>query len=104
MAHALLEDGTWVDEIPDGNGHSIDAVRYAVMDYVLRGWRRGFFDMKKDGAENLLGVEGDTPSGLSVARALAAVVPRLAFRHGNGARLGGDGGEMARWRAIAGLE
>ena len=30
-------DGTWVDEIPDGNDHSIDAVRYAVMDDVLRG-------------------------------------------------------------------
>ena len=25
-------DGTWVDEIPDGNDHSIDAVRYAMMD------------------------------------------------------------------------
>ena len=34
-------DGTWVDEIPDGNDHSIDAVRYAMMDDVLRGWRRG---------------------------------------------------------------
>lgn len=33
-------DGTWVDEIPDGNDHSIDAVRYAVMDDVLRR-RRG---------------------------------------------------------------
>lgn len=31
------KDGTWVDEIPDGNDHSIDAVRYAVMDDVLRG-------------------------------------------------------------------
>jgi PBSX family phage terminase large subunit len=30
-------DGTWLDEIPDGNDHSIDAVRYAVMDDVLRG-------------------------------------------------------------------
>ena len=30
-------DGTWIDEIPDGNDHSIDAVRYAVMDDVLRG-------------------------------------------------------------------
>lgn len=30
-------DGTWVDEIPDGNDHSIDAVRYAVIDDVLRG-------------------------------------------------------------------
>lgn len=30
-------DGTWVDEIPDGNDHSIDVVRYAVMDDVLRG-------------------------------------------------------------------
>lgn len=35
-------DGTWVDEIPDGNDHSIDAVRYAVMDDVLRGGRRGY--------------------------------------------------------------
>lgn len=32
-------DGTWVDEIPDGNDHSIDAVRYAVMGDVLRGLR-----------------------------------------------------------------
>lgn len=30
-------DGTWVDEIPDGNDHSIDAVRYAMMGDVLRG-------------------------------------------------------------------
>lgn len=30
-------DGTWVDEIPDGNDHPIDAVRYAVMDNVPRG-------------------------------------------------------------------
>ena len=25
-------DGTWVDDIPDGSDHSIDAVRYAMMD------------------------------------------------------------------------
>lgn len=31
------KDGRWVDEIPDGNDHSIDAVRYAVMDDVIRG-------------------------------------------------------------------
>lgn len=30
-------DGTRVDDIPDGNDHSIDAVRYAMMDDVLRG-------------------------------------------------------------------
>ena len=30
-------DGTWIDDIPDGNYHSIDAVRYAMMDDVLRG-------------------------------------------------------------------
>ena len=36
-------DGTWVDEMPDGNDHSIDAVRYVVMDDVLRG-RRGLLD------------------------------------------------------------
>lgn len=29
--------GTWVDEIPDGNDHSIDTVRYTVRDDVLRG-------------------------------------------------------------------
>lgn len=27
----------WIDDIPDGNDHSIDAVRYAVMEDVLRG-------------------------------------------------------------------
>ena len=31
------KDGTWIDDIPDGNEHSIDAVRYAMMDDVLRG-------------------------------------------------------------------
>lgn len=31
------KDGNWIDEIPDGNDHSIDAVRYAMMDDVLRG-------------------------------------------------------------------
>ena len=30
-------DGTWLDDIADGNDHSIDAVRYAMMDDVLRG-------------------------------------------------------------------
>ena len=35
--YARDRDGTWVDDIPDGNDHSIDAVRYAVMDDVLRG-------------------------------------------------------------------
>ena len=30
-------DGTWVDEIPDGNDRSIDAVRHAAMDDVLGG-------------------------------------------------------------------
>lgn len=30
-------DGTWKDEIPDGNDRSIDAIRYAMMDDVLRG-------------------------------------------------------------------
>lgn len=29
--------GTWVDEIPDGNDHSVNAVRYAMMGDVLRG-------------------------------------------------------------------
>ena len=29
-------DGEWLDEIPDGNDHSIDAVRYAMMDDILR--------------------------------------------------------------------
>ena len=27
-------DGSWVYEIPDGNDHSIDAVRFAMMYYV----------------------------------------------------------------------
>jgi phage terminase large subunit len=30
-------EGNWIDEILDGNDHSIDAVRYAMMDDVLRG-------------------------------------------------------------------
>lgn len=30
-------DGNWLDEIPDGNDHSIDAIRYAMMDDVPRG-------------------------------------------------------------------
>lgn len=30
-------DSTWLDEIPDGNDHGIDAVRYAMMGDVLRG-------------------------------------------------------------------
>lgn len=30
-------DGTWIDEIPDGNDHSIDAVRCTMMEDVLRG-------------------------------------------------------------------
>lgn len=37
LVDLLGRDGTWVDEIPDGNDHSIDAVRYAMMDDVLRG-------------------------------------------------------------------
>ena len=28
------KEGNWIDEIPDGNDHSIDAVRYAAMDDV----------------------------------------------------------------------
>ena len=35
--YARGKDGTWIDDIPDGNDHSIDAVRYAMMDDVLRG-------------------------------------------------------------------
>ena len=30
-------DGSWIDEIPDGQDHSIDAVRYSLMDDILRG-------------------------------------------------------------------
>lgn len=30
-------DETWIDEIPDGNSHSIDAVRYAMLGDILRG-------------------------------------------------------------------
>ena len=29
--------GNWLDIIPDGDDHSIDAIRYAMMDDVLRG-------------------------------------------------------------------
>ena len=31
------KEGNWIDDIPDGNDHSIDAVRYAMMDDILRG-------------------------------------------------------------------
>ena len=31
------KEGNWIDDIPDDNGHSIDAVRYAMMDDVLGG-------------------------------------------------------------------
>lgn len=30
-------DGVWLDEIPDEDDHSIDAVRYAMTEDVLRG-------------------------------------------------------------------
>ena len=30
-------DGSWIGEIPDGNYHSIDAIRYAMMDDISRG-------------------------------------------------------------------
>lgn len=35
--YAKDRDGAWIDEIPDGNDHSIDACRYMVMDNVIRG-------------------------------------------------------------------
>lgn len=35
--------GSWGNETLDGNDHSIDAVRYAVMDDVLRGALRETF-------------------------------------------------------------
>ena len=31
------KEGNWIDEVPDGNDHSIDAVRYAMLDDMLRG-------------------------------------------------------------------
>ena len=31
------KEGNRIDEIPDGNDHSIDAVRYAMLDDILRG-------------------------------------------------------------------
>lgn len=31
------KEGNWIDEIPDGNDHSIDAVRYALMSDMLCG-------------------------------------------------------------------
>lgn len=30
------KEGNWIDDIPDGNDHSIDAVRYAMLDDMLR--------------------------------------------------------------------
>lgn len=30
-------DGNWLDEIPDGQDHSIDAIHYGMMGDVLRG-------------------------------------------------------------------
>ena len=30
------KEGNWIDDIPDGNDHSIDAVRYAMLDDILR--------------------------------------------------------------------
>ena len=35
--YARDKDDNWIDDIPDGNDHSIDAVRYAIMEDVLRG-------------------------------------------------------------------
>lgn len=35
--HMRDRDGTRIDDIPDGNDHSIDTVRYAMIDSVLRG-------------------------------------------------------------------
>ena len=35
--HRWIGDPIWCDDTPDGNDHSIDAVRYAMMDDVLRG-------------------------------------------------------------------
>lgn len=34
--YAKDKDGNWIDEIPDGNDHSIDAVRYAMMEDIRR--------------------------------------------------------------------
>lgn len=31
-------EGNWIDDIPDSNGRSVDAARYAMMDDALRGW------------------------------------------------------------------
>ena len=31
------KEGNWIDDILDGNDHSIDAVRYAMLDDMLRG-------------------------------------------------------------------
>jgi phage terminase large subunit len=35
--YAKDRDGNWVDDFPDGNDHSIDAVRYAMMEDIIRG-------------------------------------------------------------------
>lgn len=31
-------EDNWIDDIPDSNGRSVDAARYAMMDDALRGW------------------------------------------------------------------
>jgi phage terminase large subunit len=35
--YARDREGRWLNEIPDGNDHTIDALRYAMMDDILRG-------------------------------------------------------------------
>lgn len=35
--YAKDRDGNWIDDFPDGNDHSIDAVRYAMMRDIVRG-------------------------------------------------------------------
>lgn len=35
--YAKDRDGNWVDDFPDGNDHAIDAVRYAMMEDVVKG-------------------------------------------------------------------
>jgi len=35
--YAKDKDGNWIDVIPDGNDHSIDAIRYSMMEEVIKG-------------------------------------------------------------------
>lgn len=37
MRQSSYLDGTWLDNIPDGNDRGINTARYAILNHVLRG-------------------------------------------------------------------